>query len=160
VSNQRWHEWKNLDETPCPPFGVVQLYGDPLDYGPILNEEQVIGIRFVLDGFKPGYNITEEQVYVYSLRGFDQKMAINGPLEVLPGRIGLCTFDLPTWVSLQTPATEFGTLITALDTWKAHAVTEDQIFPNTGCLRLLAAIDEGRIAYVGSAVTFMDDLNR
>lgn len=159
MSNQRWHEWKNLDDTPCPPFGVVQTYGDSLDVDPVTARDQVIGIRFVLDGFKPAYSNEETGTYIYTLRGFDHKMAINGPTEVLPGRIGLCTFDLPTWVALETPATEFGTLITALDTWKAHPVTEDLIYPHTGCLRLLAAIDEGRIAYVGSAVTFMNDLN-
>lgn len=81
---QRWIDWKNGDDTTCPPFGCIELY----DY-------EVVGQRIVLLGraatvFDLDY--TAEQ-------GASWKHVFNNHCEVQAGGYGLCTFDLPTWAA-------------------------------------------------------------
>lgn len=150
MSHQRWHEWINMSGTTCPPFGVVRLdlvSNDPTD--------QEIGFRVVLHGYEPDYTIASDAgFYGNTFRGFSYFHAFNGAIEVQPGQRGLLTFDLPTWCAMDPAAEDFGSLVAIFNDWKARVVTEAEIYPNTGCLRLLAADSALGIAFIGAAVTY------
>lgn len=98
---QRWLSWKNYDVTAtpvCPRFGCIEIFG-----------YEFIGGDMILKGrssttFNRTY--TDEQ-------GAGWNNAFNNAVDLPPGQIGLCTFDLPTWAALEPGSTPtFGQFVT------------------------------------------------
>lgn len=102
IRQQRWLLWKNIDttETPtCPAFGCIEIVGF-----------EFIGASLVLLGRsatcferEPNIEVTvSEDVVTITPKDNDQgalwNHAFNNEVDVPFGKIGKCTFDLPTWV--------------------------------------------------------------
>lgn len=88
-AGQRWLRWINLDEFPCPSFGVVNITGSRIDGTEILFEAS----RMPRPSLGTG-NVWE--------LGIPWTAAFNSETTVEPGDTGLLTMDLPTWCLINT----------------------------------------------------------
>lgn len=186
MSTQRWHEWRNFDITTCPSHGVVRIDSPPQSIlpggqvpgggivdGVITNSDnEVFGANIILTGIKPLY--TNDEGYSYSLserpRGFSPQFAINGDIPVEPGGVGLCTYDLPTWVAVKghlaislqgevfyvpdEPVGDFGAIVTVFDDWYAITADADALKVNTGCIHTLASNRQAKLNFIGGGVVY------
>ena len=107
--NQRWHTWKNCDETPCPSFGVVEIF----DYETAGNEIVLLGrssecfkktgppvIETIDTPNSNGESIREyldPNHFEYS-QGLYWNHGYNGAASVSPNQTGHLTFDFPAFV--------------------------------------------------------------
>lgn len=117
VRQQRWLQWRNVDESGdpvCPAFGCVELVG-----------YESVGAKIILQGRsatafdrEPNTSIdpyTGDGVYQDNRQGAQWNHAFNDHVAVMPGEIGHCTFDLPTWAAVynvDNPGSGFGQIFT------------------------------------------------
>lgn len=88
---QRWHHWRNIAVSRCPPYGIIAINGvENSGYESFGNSNPN---RLVFRGTHPG----EDQ---QGALPFDWNYAFNGGSVVRPGEIGELTFDLPTWAAV------------------------------------------------------------
>jgi len=186
MSTQRWHEWRNFDTTTCPSHGVIKidrppiLPGNRVPGGGIVDvlqtnsNNEVLGVNIILTGIMPLYRDNENEAYDYDAyfrqRGFNPEFAINGDMPVEPGKVGLCTYDLPAWVAVKghlaislqgeifyipdEPAGDFGTLVTVFNDWYAVTADADALKVNTGCIHTLASNRQAKLNFIGGGVVY------
>jgi len=84
---QRWHTWRNVSQSPCPPFGHLSIVGT-----------EVVGTEVIFLGdytaFNDGNNHSQEYGVVWTA-GFNSEEA------VFPNETGRFTLDLPTWCLIE-----------------------------------------------------------
>lgn len=183
--SQRWHEWRNMHGTTCPSFGVVRLIipqegsisgGGTIDpsptantpYGPHRSENEACGNKLVMHGSRPDYDFDADSAFPQAThRGFSPYYGINGAAPVEPGQLGLVTFDLPTWVKVDTaPLSSVGStnFITVFDDWIAHFHDpstdpgQRELLPHTGILYVFGYDSVNMLAFVGMGISYQMDL--
>lgn len=122
VRQQRWLQWRNMDESSdpvCPAFGCIELIGF-----------EMVGATIILQGrsatafdrdpeyfpsLVPSYtSLWGDLEFKDTHQGGQWNHVFNDQIAVMPGKIGHCTFDLPTWaaVTIDTVLPGFGSVLT------------------------------------------------
>lgn len=106
VKEQRWLAWKNIDTTPCPPFGIVEL----VSYQIIGTTPVLLGRSASGFGKEPSFIVTVDingdlgiQRLARTDQGIQWNHVFNNETSVQPDEIGLCTFDNPSWAATSDP---------------------------------------------------------
>lgn len=182
MAQQRWHEWRNRHTTTCPSYGaVVVITPVPpvpgivitpqmsvpgiVDTPETLTENEMLGDSLILHGTRPDYDYeSDREHHNAQFRGLSVHMAFNGAAPVEPGRVGLLTWDLPTWAAMEDPnnpqfpayfnPSAFGSKVFAAQDWRLICRNSQDMEPNTGYLYVLGFNSVSNIAFVGAGVVF------